>query len=232
MAAKIFASSTVEEIGDTAIKVCMLGESGTGKTSIVTRLTKDKFNNNEKATIGSSFVIYNVKCEPSPNKFVHIRYEIWDTAGQERYRSLAPMYYRGARVAIIVYNETDGMDSLEQVEKWIKEVKVNTEGSEYGVPEFVILCNKIDIVKCNKKALSEFGSKYNVLYFDCSALTGEGVKDIFHGLAVRYSIQDFEQNIRQHDPEVKKLTATARDGVVKLDTPGEPQQPISKGICC
>lgn len=58
----------------------------------------------------------------------HAKFELWDTAGQERYRSLAPMYYRGAAAAIIVFDLTDE-ESLDGAKAWVKELRVRGEGS-------------------------------------------------------------------------------------------------------
>jgi small GTP-binding protein len=49
---------------------------------------------------------------------VKVRLQIWDTAGQERFRSMAPMYYRGANAAILVYDLTN-LDSLADIKVWL-----------------------------------------------------------------------------------------------------------------
>ena len=81
------------------VKVVLLGDSACGKSSIARRYIHGDFNEYSESTIGAAFCVkqmleYNIKLEP------------WDTAGQERYHSLAPMYYRGASAAIIVYDIT------------------------------------------------------------------------------------------------------------------------------
>lgn len=51
-----------------------------------------------------------------------VKFEIWDTAGQERYHSLAPMYYRGAQAAIVVYDITN-QDTFGRAKNWVKELQ-------------------------------------------------------------------------------------------------------------
>jgi small GTP-binding protein len=69
-----------------------------------------------------------------------VKFEIWDTAGQERYRSLAPMYYRGAAAAIVVYDITDP-DSFAGAKSWVKELQ------RRGDPNVIIALagNKADL---------------------------------------------------------------------------------------
>eukprot|EP00501_MAST-03F_sp_TOSAG23-6_P000381 GSMAST32.ASY1.ANO1.390.1 assembled CDS len=102
-------------------KLVLLGETAVGKSSLVMRFVKDEFNNCQESTIGgnvkeslfhlkTAFFTQKVNVERDTVKF-----EIWDTAGQERYQSLAPMYYRNAKAAIVVYDITD-MASFEPQE--------------------------------------------------------------------------------------------------------------------
>lgn len=80
-------------------KLVLLGESSVGKSSLVLRFVKGQFHEFQESTIGAAFLTQTVQIDDTTVKF-----EIWDTAGQERYHSLAPMYYRGAQAAIVVYD--------------------------------------------------------------------------------------------------------------------------------
>ncbi|ORX33892.1 hypothetical protein BD324DRAFT_182161 [Kockovaella imperatae] len=97
-------------------KVVLLGSQGVGKTSLILRYTKGTFNL-APATIGSSL---------HTRKLVHsgvrVKLQIWDTAGQERFRSMAPIYYRGANVCILVY-DTNDRQSFEDVRSWLEELQ-------------------------------------------------------------------------------------------------------------
>lgn len=79
----------------------LLGDMGAGKTSLVLRFVKGEFSEYQDSTIGAAFFTQVLSLNEATIKF-----DIWDTAGQERYHSLAPMYYRGAAAAIVVYDIT------------------------------------------------------------------------------------------------------------------------------
>jgi Ras-related protein Rab-11A len=77
----------------------LIGDSGVGKSNLITRFTKDEFNIESKATIGVEFATKILKVENSM-----VKTQIWDTAGQERYRAITHAYYKGAVGAIIVFD--------------------------------------------------------------------------------------------------------------------------------
>ena len=83
------------------MKLVLVGDSGVGKSNIISRFTKNEFNLESKTTIGVEFATKVVEIEGEP-----IKVQIWDTAGQERYRSMASAYYRGAVGALLVYDIT------------------------------------------------------------------------------------------------------------------------------
>ncbi|NXA14157.1 RAB5A protein, partial [Sapayoa aenigma] len=88
-------------------KLVLLGESAVGKSSLVLRFVKGQFHEFQESTIGAAFLTQTVCLDDTTVKF-----EIWDTAGQERYHSLAPMYYRGAQAAIVVYDITNEVSAV------------------------------------------------------------------------------------------------------------------------
>lgn len=114
---------------DSLHRVVTIGETSVGKTSIITQLVKKSFNPNEKSTVGAMFVVYNQKLDTSTLKDelnnvnnnggeVVVEMQIWDTAGQERFRSLGPIYYRGAEAAVVVFDFTS-LNSFERLQSWI-----------------------------------------------------------------------------------------------------------------
>ncbi len=98
-------------------KVVLLGESAVGKSSLVLRFVKREFHEYQESTIGAAFLTQTVQIDDTTVKF-----EIWDAAGQERYHSLAPMYYRGAQAALIVYDITS-KDSFMKAQNWVRELQ-------------------------------------------------------------------------------------------------------------
>jgi len=115
----------------------LLGEAAVGKSSVVLRFVSNEFQPNKEPTIGAAFLTQKCRLEDRV-----LRYEIWDTAGQERFHSLAPMYYRNAQAAVVVYDVTKAT-SLEKAKSWVKELQRQAN------PNIVIALagNKIDLVQ-------------------------------------------------------------------------------------
>jgi Ras-related protein Rab-11A len=82
-------------------KIVLVGDSGVGKSNIISRFTKNEFNLESKTTIGVEFATKTLIVDDKT-----VKVQIWDTAGQERYRSMASAYYRGANGALLVYDIT------------------------------------------------------------------------------------------------------------------------------
>ncbi|KAL6996490.1 Complex III subunit 3 [Sarracenia purpurea var. burkii] len=104
---------------------------GTGKTSLVLRFVKGQFFEHQEPTIGAAFFTQILSLSEATVKF-----DVWDTAGQERYHSLAPMYYRGAAAAIVVY-DISSMDTFVRAKKWVEELKKQVLGST-NMPIYVL----------------------------------------------------------------------------------------------
>ena len=102
-------------------KIIMVGDSGVGKTNILTRFTSNKFNIQSKPTIGVELGIKSIKIQNNV-----VKAQIWDTAGQERYRAIAESYYKGSRGAMIVFDITK-INSFKNVEKWLAEINQKCE---------------------------------------------------------------------------------------------------------
>ncbi|KAJ2084684.1 Vacuolar protein sorting-associated protein 21 [Coemansia sp. S100] len=125
------------------IKVVLLGEAAVGKSSLVLRFVNDEFQDNKEPTIGA-FLTQKVRLDDSVLKL-----DIWDTAGQERFHSLAPMYYRNAQAAVVVYDITRA-SSLDRAKSWIKELQRQAN------PNIVIALvgNKLDLANDNDDSTS------------------------------------------------------------------------------
>merc|ERR1711862_508021 len=95
------------------VKVVVIGDSGAGKTSVVLSYCRNEFSTSVASTIGAAFLKHTVTLPEGDE----LELQIWDTAGQERYQALAPMYYRGAKICLIVFDITVP-NALDNVKKW------------------------------------------------------------------------------------------------------------------
>lgn len=159
-------------------KLVLLGDMGAGKSSLVFRFVKGQFLEFQESTIGAAFFSQTLALNDATVKF-----EIWDTAGQERYHSLAPMYYRGAAAAIIVYDITS-TESFERAKKWVQELQ------KQGNPNMVtaLAGNKADLEDKRKVALEEahtYAEENGLFFKETSAKTATNVNEIFHEIAKR-----------------------------------------------
>ncbi|KAF5387785.1 hypothetical protein D9615_000045 [Tricholomella constricta] len=101
-------------------KIVIMGNSGVGKTSLLQRYTQNKFDpKNTTSTSGAFFVTKKVYVNG-----LRVRLQLWDTAGQERFRSMAPMYYRGANAALLLYDITNA-STFNDIRGWLEELKKN-----------------------------------------------------------------------------------------------------------
>ncbi|KAF8628230.1 hypothetical protein AX15_004009 [Amanita polypyramis BW_CC] len=158
-------------------KLVLLGESAVGKSSLVLRFVKDQFDDYRESTIGAAFLTQTVTLEDQTT----VKFEIWDTAGQERYKSLAPMYYRNANCAVVVYDITQAT-SLEKARTWIRELQRQAD------PSIVIaLCgNKLDLAarrQVSQEEAKKYAEEEGLMWVETSAKTGEGVAEVFAAIA-------------------------------------------------
>ena len=161
------------------IKICLLGDVSVGKTSIASRFCKNSFNENYINTIGGAYQQQNIIL----NNGVKMKLHIWDTSGQDRFRSMTNLYYRDAQVAILTY-DVGKEETLESLSYWLKELNDKVDQDN------MLLClagNKVDI-EPSKKMVStqrgkEFAEQNNMIFYETSAKTGAGVKELFQAIA-------------------------------------------------
>lgn len=179
------------------IKTVLIGDSGVGKSSILSNYIKKQFLPDQQTTLGASF--WEKKLVEDTKLF---SYQFWDTAGQERYRSLCPMYLRNANIIIMVY-DCNVINSQQELKKWYKEIVK----SNNPFCKFVIVGNKKDLVDNFKL---DDGALDLVNYLKCdhlltSAKTGENIENLFqiifdYGKEITNNIQsDIDDNIKIND---------------------------------
>lgn len=193
--------------GATQNKICqfklvLLGESAVGKSSLVLRFVKGQFHEYQESTIGAAFLTQTVQIEDTAVKF-----EIWDTAGQERYHSLAPMYYRGAQAAIVVY-DIQNQDSFVRAQTWVKELQ------RQASPNIVIALagNKADLAASRAVDFEEakqYAEENGLLFMETSAKTAVNVNEIFLAIAKKLPKNEGtgqQTNIRPNAGETNRST--------------------------
>ena len=165
-------------------KIVLLGDVSVGKTSIASRYCKNSFNDHHINTIGGAYQQQKVVLGNGSMVKLHI----WDTSGQERFRAMTNLYYRDAQVAILTYDITNE-SSFSSIDFWINELKYKVEN------ENMILClvgNKCDVTSNERKIPTSKGKNYaqenNMIFYETSAKTGEGVKDLFVNIATWASL--------------------------------------------
>ena len=103
-------------------KVILVGESGVGKTSIIVRFISGDYSTNVNSTTGASYASKMLNFEDY-GKSVH--FQIWDTAGQEKYRALTKIFYKDAKIVILVYDITNRKSFEEIRDYWYNQIKEN-----------------------------------------------------------------------------------------------------------
>lgn len=169
--------------GDWRYKIVLLGESAVGKSSVVLRLTKNQFKDNDESTIGAAFLTHTTTISTGDGESDIVKFELWDTAGQERYSALAPMYYRGAKAAIVVYDITSSY-SFERAKKWVKDLKNHNNSLNVNISNCVIVLigNKVDLEdkrEVDTQIVERYAKDEDLMFFEASAKTGYHVFDIF-----------------------------------------------------
>lgn len=157
-------------------KLVLLGDVGAGKSSLVLRFVKGQFVEFQESTIGAAFFSQTLAVDDATVKF-----EIWDTAGQERYHSLAPMYYRGAAAAIIVYDITN-QASFDKAKKWVQELQA--QGNTNMV--VALAGNKADLLDARKvpvEVAQVYAQENGLFFMETSAKDATNVNDMFYEIA-------------------------------------------------
>ena len=153
-------------------KVVLVGDSGVGKSCLLSRFAWDQFSLDSKSTIGVEFATKSVMIEGQT-----VKAQLWDTAGQERYRAITTAYYREAVGAVIVYDITKE-DTFKSVEKWVQDVRNNTSREVC----IMLVGNKCDLRK-ERAVTTEMGKLFarnnELSFLEASALDSTNVESAF-----------------------------------------------------
>jgi len=150
-----------EEDYDMIFKVVLIGDSGVGKSNLLSRYLKNEFSYDTKTTVGVEFGAKKVEIDD-----FKIKVQIWDTAGQERYKSITNAYYKGAKGALLLYDITR-RETFTSIDKWVPELKQNGDKDV----EIVLVGNKTDLedkrqisIEEGKKKAQQYSNSILIIY--------------------------------------------------------------------
>ena len=208
-----------QEEYDYLFKVVLIGDSGVGKSNLLSRFTRNEFSLETKTTIGVEFATRNIQVE---NKTIKV--QIWDTAGQERYRAITSAYYRGAVGALLVY-AINSRDSFNDVERWLSELRENADRNIV----IMLAGNKSDLKHLREVPTEEakdFAKRFNLSFMETSALDSSNVEEAFK------SIINTIYNVTSHpvgdDPAQCDTPVNGSKGKTEAIVLGNPEEPADQ----
>ena len=161
---------------DYIFKISLIGDSATGKTSILLRFIDDVFSEDTKSTIGVDFKIVSLELEEK----IYAKMQIWDTCGSERFKSLTSSFIKTCSAFILVFDLTRAT-TFKNIDNWIKIIKENTS------PKFFILIgNKNDLVEqreIEKEIILDYCEKHLFNYLEISAKDNYNIEKMFKEVA-------------------------------------------------
>ncbi|MED6273895.1 Ras- protein Rab-11A [Characodon lateralis] len=201
-------------------EVVLIGDSGVGKSNLLSRFTRNEFNLESKSTIGVEFATRSIQVEGKT-----IKAQIWDTAGQERYRAITSAYYRGAVGALLVYDIAKHL-TYENAERWLKELQDHADSNIV----IMLVGNKSDLRHLRAVPTEEakgFAEKNALSFLETSALDSSNVELAFQTiLTAIYNIVSQRQMSGHGNSDFAPAS-----NVVPITV--EPtQSSSSKGACC
>ncbi|KAK9070979.1 hypothetical protein SSX86_009547 [Deinandra increscens subsp. villosa] len=161
-----------DEEYDYLFKVVLIGDSGVGKSNLLSRFTRNEFCLESKSTIGVEFATRTLQVEGRT-----IKAQIWDTAGQERYRAITSAYYRGALGALLVYDVTKPT-TFENISRWLKELRDHADANIV----IMLIGNKTDLKHLRAVAVEDaqsFAEREGLSFIETSALEAINVEKSF-----------------------------------------------------
>ena len=220
-----------EEEEEEVCKVVLLGESGVGKTCIISRFINNTFEEGLMSSNGASYASKSSTFPEYENKT--LKFEIWDTAGQEKYRALNQIFYKDAAICILVYDVTSETSFNALLEYWCQQVKDSA-------PKNIILGlagNKCDLLE--KEVVSEekarnLAREINAIFETTSAAKNIGIEQLFHNVGCKYIDPNYKINesssnkVKLKDNKNEKNT----NKKIKLNEKKINQDNTKKKKCC
>ena len=210
------------------VKVVLIGESGVGKTSIISRYTTNTFDPQTLTSSSAQFLTKTINL----NENTSIKFDIWDTAGQEKFKSLAKIFYKDAKVIILVYDITN-KPSFETLKNyWYKEIMDNSVSDLI----LALVGNKSDLYENEQVTDKEgklFAKEINAIFKSTSALSNRGINSLFTDIAKKCLDPNYdylaEDKKIQEEFNQRKLNENQRN---RINLNHHTQNNPKKGGCC
>ncbi|KAB5563656.1 hypothetical protein OIU85_030410 [Salix viminalis] len=209
-----------DEEYDYLFKIVLIGDSGVGKSNLLSRFTRNEFCLESKSTIGVEFATRTLQVEGRT-----VKAQIWDTAGQERYRAITSAYYRGALGALLVYDVTKPT-TFENVSRWLKELRDHADSNIV----IMLIGNKTDLKHLRAVAAEDaqgYAEKEGLAFVETSALEATNVDKAFQTILseIYRIISKKTLSSGESAPPV-----SVKDG--KTIVVGGPEPSTGKTTCC
>ena len=186
-------------------RICLLGDAGVGKTSILTRFCDNTFKESYNNTIGVDFRLVTLKYKDIISKL-----HIWDTAGQERFRSLTLNYLHNSHGFLFIFDITN-KDSFDNIVNWIN---LSFDNNKNSVINFLIgnKCDQNSSRKVEESEAQQFAKEKDLIYLETSAKNDENIQKLFYYCVYKlikyydkndYSEEDNTQLYSNHTEEIK-----------------------------
>ncbi|KAI3848453.1 hypothetical protein MKW92_022808 [Papaver armeniacum] len=208
---------------DYLFKAVLIGDSGVGKSNLLSRFSRNEFRLDSKPTIGVEFAYRNIRVGDKL-----IKAQIWDTAGQERFRAITSSYYRGALGAMLVYDLTRRA-TFDNLRKWLEELRrfANTD------MVIVLVGNKSDLV--DKREVEEeegrnLAEKEGLCFMETSALENVNVEEAYLEMVTKIFEITSHKSVQEKIDTDRELTKiSAGKPIVNMD---EVSATIKQSRCC
>jgi small GTP-binding protein len=197
-------------------KVVLLGDSGVGKTCIISRYISGTFDENSATTNGASYCSKNVNYEKLGKNLL---LDIWDTAGQEKYKALTKFFYKDAAVCILVYDITrkETFDNLKNF--WYSQLKENS-GSNVVLGVAGNKCDLYESEDVKESEARQFAEEIGAIFELTSAQNNTGINELFFEVGNKYLDPNFKPSKDEDNPDNKddkKKIVLKKDDVKKDD---------------
>ena len=212
------------------VKVVLIGESGVGKTSIISRYTTNTFDPQTLTSSSAQFLTKTINL----NENTSIKFDIWDTAGQEKFKSLAKIFYKDAKVIILVYDITN-KPSFETLKNyWYKEIMDNSISDLI----LAIVGNKSDLYENEQVTDKEgklFAKEINAIFKSTSALSNRGINSLFTDIAKKCLDPNYdylaEDKKMKEEYNQRKINEMNERNKGKINLNNNKENDVKKGCC-